>query len=350
MPAATISIPAPTSCAGSASVRSGWYGSIRKAAWPGALAIPKCRVTRPFAASCANAPPQSSSSARCRISWRRSSTNRASRISHSGPQPKYPFDSIRPFLTEHARGDANGLAIHRIDFARGRGHRLRTAIQILRSVEIAQHQKGLGLGGESPLGFLGLRTMSLRHCGHLAHGGWSIGIWRRGDQIKERDVDGVIVGLGVIVGRHRSLERVRIEFLRAIEIALLTSDKPPPLKSAGQDSLRIRGRPAALEIFDQHLKRFVSLSDTFERKRKTCKRVAVDFVRLRQQGVDRLLEIAELDGNPRAIARGPSLLRTADEGIHHERKARVLCVLRLDDFEMVAGNHGPELIGKRLNR
>src|SRR5438067_12537549 len=100
----------------------------------------------------------------------------------------------------------------------------------------------------------------------------------------------------------------------------------------------------------EHRKRLVPSPDGFKSKRETCKRVAVDFVRLRQQGIDRLLEIAELDGNPRAIDRGPSLLRTADEGIHHERKARVLCVVRLDDFEMVAGNHGPELIGKRLNR
>jgi len=42
-----------------------------KAAWPGVLAIPKCSATRPSAASCANAPPQSSSNARYRISWRR---------------------------------------------------------------------------------------------------------------------------------------------------------------------------------------------------------------------------------------------------------------------------------------
>src|SRR5436190_1060468 len=67
MPAATTSIRARTFCAGSASARSGWCGSIRKAAWPGVLAIPRCRATRPFAASCANAPPQNSSSARDRI-------------------------------------------------------------------------------------------------------------------------------------------------------------------------------------------------------------------------------------------------------------------------------------------
>ena len=61
---------APISCAASPSGRSGWSGSIRRAAWPGAGAIPKCRAIRPSAPSSANAPPQSSSNARCRTSWR----------------------------------------------------------------------------------------------------------------------------------------------------------------------------------------------------------------------------------------------------------------------------------------
>ena len=73
-PQPTTSIRAPTSCAASPSDRSGWCGSIPKAAWPGALAIPKCRATRPSAPSCANAPPRSSSSARCPTSWRRISS------------------------------------------------------------------------------------------------------------------------------------------------------------------------------------------------------------------------------------------------------------------------------------
>jgi hypothetical protein len=70
MPAATISIRAPTSCAASASVRSGWSGSIRKDGWAGASAIPKCRATRPSVMSCANARRRSNSSAPSPISWR----------------------------------------------------------------------------------------------------------------------------------------------------------------------------------------------------------------------------------------------------------------------------------------
>jgi len=57
-------------CAASLSGRSGWCGSIRRAAWPGAGVIQKCRAIRPSAPWSANAPPQSSSNARCRISWR----------------------------------------------------------------------------------------------------------------------------------------------------------------------------------------------------------------------------------------------------------------------------------------
>ena len=70
-PHPTTSIRAPISCAGSPNVRSGWCGSIPRDGWPGALAIPRCRATPPSAPWCANAPPRNSSSARCRISWRR---------------------------------------------------------------------------------------------------------------------------------------------------------------------------------------------------------------------------------------------------------------------------------------
>src|SRR3954451_21698847 len=79
MPAATISIRAPTSCAASPSVRSGWSGSIPKDVSPGALAIPRCRAMRPSAAWSVSAPPRSSLSARCPISWRL--------ISRPYPQP-----------------------------------------------------------------------------------------------------------------------------------------------------------------------------------------------------------------------------------------------------------------------
>ncbi len=72
---------APTSCAASPSGRSGWSGSIRRAAWPGAGAIPKCRAIRPSAPSSANAPPRNSSNARCRISWRAISRSAVPRTS-----------------------------------------------------------------------------------------------------------------------------------------------------------------------------------------------------------------------------------------------------------------------------
>ena len=75
----TTSIPAPKFCAGSPSGRSGWCGSIPRAAWPGVLAIPKCRAMRRSAPWCANAPPRSSSSARCRTSWRRTNRQKARR-------------------------------------------------------------------------------------------------------------------------------------------------------------------------------------------------------------------------------------------------------------------------------
>ena len=58
-------------CAGSASGRSGWCGSIPRAHGLGLVAIRKCRAMRPSAPSSASAPPRSSSSARYRISWRR---------------------------------------------------------------------------------------------------------------------------------------------------------------------------------------------------------------------------------------------------------------------------------------
>src|SRR3954452_22135346 len=87
MPAATISIRAPTSCAASLSARSDWYGSIPKDVSPGALAIPRCRAMRPSAAWCASAPPRSSSSARCPILWRL--------ISRPYPQPTSVSPKLR---------------------------------------------------------------------------------------------------------------------------------------------------------------------------------------------------------------------------------------------------------------
>src|SRR3954451_4632832 len=87
MPAATISIRAPTSCAASLSARSDWYGSIPKDVSPGALAIPRCRAMRPSAAWCASAPPRSSSSARCPILWRL--------ISRPYPQPTSVSPQLR---------------------------------------------------------------------------------------------------------------------------------------------------------------------------------------------------------------------------------------------------------------
>src|SRR5215204_4299573 len=120
MPAATISIRAPIFCAGSANARSGWCGSIPKAAWPGALAIPKCRATRPFAAWCANAPPQNSSSARYLISWRRISKRTFMAVIESAPNALSLLNSVfglpafrgaQEEIVRHVAGGGNCLVL-----------------------------------------------------------------------------------------------------------------------------------------------------------------------------------------------------------------------------------------------
>src|SRR5262245_26155230 len=85
MRAATTSIRAPTSCAASPSDQNAWSGSIPRAAWPGALATRKCRAMRPSAASCGNAPPPGSWSARCPTSWRRISSDQPMRENGATP-------------------------------------------------------------------------------------------------------------------------------------------------------------------------------------------------------------------------------------------------------------------------